>query len=142
MKIKLKVLLGLNCNIACRHCLNSSRPGRRDFDVSESEVQSLVSLITTDLRIDEVAFSGGEPLLYLDSIEAILEARSQEGPLKTSITTNGLLLKKERERLEELKIDSCLLSVDSFHEEQVPSEELPTTYSEAVSLAKQLFGKK
>jgi len=116
LKIELQILLGLNCNFKCSHCLNSSKPGLRDFDISEAEINSLLQEVIDSENVKYVTFSGGEPLLYIDKIKHIvLTLRNKRPELKFSLTTNGALIEKNSKTLELLKIEYCMLSFDQEH---------------------------
>lgn len=83
---QLKVLnlkLGGDCNLGCPHC--HCRPSR--FEKNTKVYDWIKSQ-----NYDRISFSGGEPLLY---IETIKEAVSAIGELEYRIVTNGTLLTDE-----------------------------------------------
>lgn len=138
LKIELQILLGLNCNFKCSHCLNSSKPGLRDFDISETEIKSLLQEVIDSENVKYVTFSGGEPLLYIDKIKHIvLTLRNKRPELKFSLTTNGALIEKNSKTLELLKIEYCMLSFDQEHAEYIS----PTSFVKVLVNAKKLFNK-
>ncbi len=80
------------CNLRCHHCYSSSAPNERD-----SLPLAILQGALIDARaegFDVVSISGGEPLLYSD-LPKLLESACKEG-FQTSITTNGILLNKQR----------------------------------------------
>lgn len=134
--LELQVLLGLNCNFKCSHCLNNSFPGRRDSDLSGKEIMTIVSSVSSNNNIKSISFSGGEPLLYIKEIDEIIKAiRLVRPDFKFSITTNGSLIKKNYNAIRDLKIDYCLLSYDKEHEDFFKVKDFKT----ALGLAKSLF---
>lgn len=102
------VVLGLDCNLACRYCFEGKRKGK--FFMSEDTAESLVGFVksqdfdkTSEINI---VFYGGEPLLSMDTILRISEnllSFSKKKKLKyaSSFITNGTLL--TRRVVEELK---------------------------------------
>jgi len=134
---ELQVLLGLNCNFKCSHCLNNSFPGRRDSDLSETEILNLTSSVLANDNIKSISFSGGEPLLYIKEINEIIKAiRLVRPDFKFSLTTNGSLIEKSYNAIRDLKIDYCLLSYDKEHEDFFKAKDFETV----LRLAKSLFG--
>lgn len=138
MQIDLQILLGLNCNFSCGHCLNNSGPGNYSSDFSQEDHEILKSEIATNIPIKTIAFSGGEPLLYLEQIESIIKSISTNFPqrqIQYSITTNGSLLKNYFERIKALNITRCVISFDIFHNEFQSIER----FEETIHISRSLF---
>ena len=93
----------------CKHCYSSSGP---KITKERLDPDLLLNAITDahNLGYCIVSFSGGEPLLY-DGIENLLTHAKSLG-MKTSVTTNGTVLNKER--LDSLKncLDLLAISLD------------------------------
>jgi len=125
--------LGLNCNFSCGHCLNSSKPGNKNYDISQEEVLKLLADIKANENIRYVSFSGGEPLLYLDFIKTIISGcRELKGrDIYFSVTSNGSLIKKFSDCIRNLKINFCTLSYDASHQKFIDIEEFRTCVLEA-----------
>ncbi len=136
MGLELQVILGLNCNFFCSHCLNDSKPKRKDFDISQNELESLSKQIIENKDIFQVSFSGGEPLLYLDEIKFLVDSiRSSPRHIHFSITTNGALIKNKYRQIKSLDLDSCLISYDEEHSMFLSKID----FEESIDLAKSLF---
>lgn len=91
----LNVFLGYACNFKCDCCLQS--PGSPPTRNKQDDVEHFVEKIVPFLRergIDEIAYWGGEPLLYWPQIEAIHERllRASLTFKFVKIVTNGSLL--------------------------------------------------
>ena len=114
LQISLQIVLGLNCNFACKHCLNSSRPNYNKFDLDEAEILFLSDLINQNENISSVAFNGGEPLLYLTQMLA-LKSKVRR-PVHWTMTSNGSKIPESLEGLKELKLDAAVLSFDKYHQ--------------------------
>lgn len=138
MELSLQILMGLNCNFTCGHCLNDSGPGIRKVDFSKKDAESILSSLREHQNISSIGFSGGEPLLYIEQIEALLRDIADFRPLETlsiSITSNGSLISKYADQIKKLKIDKILLSYDRFHSEFLSERE----FEDVVKLSKTLF---
>jgi len=91
----LNVFLGYACNFKCGYCLQSpgSPPARNKQDDVEKFVDEVVPFLQKN-GIDEIAYWGGEPLLYWPQIEIIHEELLRAGLTFQFVkfVTNGSLL--------------------------------------------------
>lgn len=96
------------CNLRCLHCYSSSSPQERD----QLDVTLLCEAISDAAQegYNVVSISGGEPLLYRDLTTLLRHAKGLN--LRTTVTSNGILLNEKR--LNELKglVDVLAISVD------------------------------
>ena len=100
------------CNLTCRHCYSSSGPDQHE----ELPVGLLLSALT-DARAEgynDVAFSGGEPILY-DELRQLLTHAKSLG-MATNLTSNGILLKGKRLEMIEGVTDLLAISLDGVPE--------------------------
>ena len=83
----LQVGLLTTCNLRCRFCCGNTEVSSR------LDQRFLVELLAraAEWGVLEVAFGGGEPLLYPDLIELLREVR-QRTDLGLNVTTNGTLI--------------------------------------------------
>lgn len=111
---KLNILTGLNCNLRCSHCINSSGPNRKET-LSNNDILNINSAIE-QYEFNEIMFTGGEPTLNLESIKLINFEKNSLA--ETSITSNGWFLKNEESILHVLneipKIKTFYFSMDKF----------------------------
>lgn len=84
----MQVNLTNRCNFLCSHC-SQSTGHRQESDLTMTQLQRVFE-IAESLAVQEITFSGGEPLLSTLVLDAVKIA-SQIG-MKTAITTNGSLL--------------------------------------------------
>jgi Fe-coproporphyrin III synthase len=93
------------CNLTCLHCYSSSGPDQRE----EISAPLLVDTITQAYAegYNDVAFSGGEPILY-GELRRLLEHCKSLG-MVTNLTSNGMLL--EGKRLSQLEGVTDLLAI-------------------------------
>ncbi|MFZ6749414.1 radical SAM protein [Undibacterium sp. Ren11W] len=101
------------CNLACAHCYTSSGPG-----VSERlDISVLLACLrdAAQLGYRQLAVSGGEPLLYPDLAELLVQARALG--MLTSITTNGMLATAARWPAIGALLDVVAVSIDGTAQE-------------------------
>jgi len=91
----LNVFLGYACNFRCGYCLQSagSSPAHKKQHDVDHFVENIVPFLL-ERGIDEIAYWGGEPLLYWPRIEAIHEGLLSAGLTFgfVKVVTNGSLL--------------------------------------------------
>lgn len=96
------------CNLRCLHCYSSSGP-QESGELSISLLRDAV----TDAHAEgylAVSISGGEPLLYKPLYE-LLEHAHQSG-MKTTVTSNGMLLTENRLEVLHSVVDLLAISLD------------------------------
>ena len=85
------------CNHGCLHCYRrwplSPHQGRRS-ELSRAEIRDLVRKVKSESPLEQVALSGGEPMLRLDLPEIVCDL-ADEG-LATVVITNGSYLTPQR----------------------------------------------
>jgi radical SAM protein with 4Fe4S-binding SPASM domain len=104
--------LTLACNMNCIHCGSSAGLPRPD-ELSTEEGLSLIDQLT-DLGLQVMTLSGGEPLLH-PSWETYAKRLSSAG-VDTYIITNGLLLEKFAERIRQTGVRRISVSIDGLEE--------------------------
>ena len=91
------------CNYGCRYCYAAWQKSdgkelfhdfQKGFDLLEevSQLKSTLGSVSSPMRLN---FAGGEPLLYSDKLQQLIEYASLLG-METSIITNASLLTRER----------------------------------------------
>jgi organic radical activating enzyme len=100
----LDIYYGAKCNLACNQCDTRSDIIRdTDSDPSLDSVLEGITLAQQQFEIDLYSVLGGEPLLYLDKIDAIIShIRKTDPTAKIQFSTNGALLLKKADELAEL----------------------------------------
>lgn len=101
------------CNLRCKHCLNNS-----GVEISKALSQEqMIELIKklADSGLQEVRFTGGEPLLFPKIIEIIKIAR--DNGLFVSIGTNATLIDENfAKKLKEAGLKKAIVSLDGTEE--------------------------
>ena len=120
----LRVSLTDRCNLRCSYCMPEEGldwlPSDRVLD--DDEVIRLITLAVERFGVDEVRFTGGEPLLRkgLERIVAATSAlRTAAGRApETSLTTNGLGLTRRAHRLADAGLTRVNVSLDTLRRDR------------------------
>ena len=121
--MKFAISLTHNCNLNCRYCYAGSKFKENMTFETATKVIHFIDNITKNVNTNQIitiGFFGGEPLLCYDLIKRIIDYSNKNiknnGSIKFSITTNGLLLNKDRlEYLKSQNVDLCI-SIDGNEE--------------------------
>ncbi len=123
------LLLTYKCNCACEFCYYNCGPdknGLMSVDTAISAWQSLKILAGDSAKIH---ITGGEPFLYWDSLQEILEEAGNQKLGKVDlIETNGFwatgekITRQRLKRLDELGMERFKISTDPFHQEYIDIE--------------------
>jgi MoaA/NifB/PqqE/SkfB family radical SAM enzyme len=97
-----------SCNLRCPHCCSSSAPG--EWQEQDESLLARAIADAVNLGYQVVSISGGEPLLY-SGLPSLLQETRRHG-MRTTITTNGLLLDERRIELLIGKVDLLAISLD------------------------------
>ena len=116
----LRVSLTDRCNLRCTYCMPAEGldwlPDERIL--TDAEIIRLITVAVEQLGVDEVRFTGGEPLLRR-GLEGILAAttslRTASGRApETALTTNGLGLERRAVALKAAGLHRINVSLDSL----------------------------
>jgi GTP 3',8-cyclase len=112
---KLRISLTDRCNMRCRYCMPKGNVKwfKNEDILTYDEIIRLV-VILTDLGIERIRLTGGEPLLRPALEDLVASLRRINAIKSISMTTNGLLLADKVKRLKEAGLDSVNISLDSF----------------------------
>jgi cyclic pyranopterin phosphate synthase len=120
----LRVSLTDRCSLRCSYCMPAEGldwlPGEQVL--TDAEVIRLITIAVERLGVDEVRFTGGEPLLRrgLEKIvTATSELRTAAGqPVETALTTNGIGLARRAESLVAAGLRRVNVSIDTLDRER------------------------
>ena len=107
------------CNLRCQYCMPAQGINivERQKLLTYKEMYRITRVLS-ELGVNKVRLTGGEPFVRKDFMN-FLESLSFNDRLdEINITTNGALISNHIEKLEELKIKSINLSIDSLHKEK------------------------
>lgn len=112
---KLRISVTDRCNMRCQYCMPQDNIRWYDEEdlLNYHEITRLVSILT-DLGVERIRLTGGEPLLR-PRLEKLIHSLTVLGGIKSvSMTTNGLLLKDKSKLLRDAGLDSVNISLDTF----------------------------
>lgn len=112
---KLRISLTDRCNLRCIYCMPQGGVNWfKEQDVLNfDEIIRLVAILT-DLGIEKVRLTGGEPLLRPNLEDFIVSLKRMNAIKSIGMTTNGLLLADRVKGLKEAGLESVNISLDSF----------------------------
>ncbi|NGN93273.1 GTP 3',8-cyclase MoaA [Nocardioides sp. KC13] len=115
----LRVSLTDRCNLRCTYCMPPEgldwMPG--DEVLTDDEVVRLIGVATGRLGVQEVRFTGGEPLVRRGLVSIVARTREVAPDAELSITTNALGLARMAGSLAEAGLDRVNVSLDSIRPE-------------------------
>src|SRR6478609_8451623 len=113
----LRVSVTDRCNFRCRYCMPRERFDKEHAFLPRAElltfeeISRLAGLMTSSLR--KVRLTGGEPLLR-KGLPELVQLLKQETQLQLALTTNGVLLPQQVERLARAGLDRLTVSLDAL----------------------------
>ena len=119
----LRVSLTDRCNLRCSYCMPAEGLDWLPDDsvLTDSEIVRLIDIGVRMLGIQEVRFTGGEPLVRRGLVDIVRRTREVGPDLEISLTTNALGLARMAHGLKEAGLDRVNVSLDSLR---------PETYAE------------
>ncbi|MBI9087613.1 MAG: GTP 3',8-cyclase MoaA [Desulfobacterium sp.] len=115
----LRISVTDRCNLACRYCVPKDHvPTLSHKDIARYEEILKIVRISRDLGVTKVRITGGEPLVRKGVLEFIQEVAGMPGIEDVSMTTNGVLLRKNAHRLKGSGIKRLNISLDTLKPER------------------------
>lgn len=107
------------CNLRCTYCMpeNGLSWIKQDELMTDEEMLRICSVFT-ELGVDKIRITGGEPFVRKNSIELIQNLSQLPGLTDLSITTNGLLTGQYIPQLKKFGIKSVNLSLDTLDKDR------------------------
>ncbi len=111
----LRVSLTDRCNLRCSYCMPAEGldwlPGA---DVlTDDEVVRLIDIAVTHLGVDEVRFTGGEPLIRRGFADIVTRTSALEPRPRIAVTTNGIGLERVAPTLAAAGLERVNVSLDT-----------------------------
>jgi GTP 3',8-cyclase len=121
------------CNLRCQYCMPEEEyvwlP--RDEILHFEEISRLVDVFVS-LGVDKVRLTGGEPLLRRDLPELIRLLAAKPEIRDLAITTNGVLLASEVERLRDAGLHRVTVSLDTLRPDRFVQLTRRTTHAQVL----------
>lgn len=107
------------CNLRCTYCMpESGLPWIKQSDLMTDEEMLRICAVFTDLGVDKIRITGGEPFVRKNCISLIEKISQLHGLSDISLTTNGLLTEHYIPQLKTFGIKSVNLSLDTLDEDR------------------------
>ena len=103
------------CNLRCKYCIPEcgiASVGHENI-LNFDEITKIVSECAK-LGIKKVKITGGEPLVRRELHSLVASIKNTPGIEQVTLTTNGIFLKEQIERLAEAGIDAINISLDTL----------------------------
>ena len=115
----LRVSLTDRCNLRCSYCMPAEGLDwlPNDDVLTDDEVVRLITIAVEHLGVDEVRFTGGEPLLRRGLPDIVRRTAALRPRPETSITTNALGLTRTAKALADAGLDRVNVSLDTVRRE-------------------------
>lgn len=116
----LRISLIDKCNLRCTYCMPAEGLPwlPKEQLLSDDEIVRLARLAVEKLGIEEIRFTGGEPLLRPGLVSIINQVSALDPSPKTALTTNGLGLAKIAQALKDAGLDRVNISMDTLDPER------------------------
>ena len=111
----LRVSVTDRCNLRCQYCMPE-----KDYvwlprsDILTFEETSVLVDVFTDLGVDRLRLTGGEPLLRKDLPDLIAQLAAKTALRDLALTTNGILLEDHAAALREAGLHRITVSLDTL----------------------------
>ncbi|WP_433022723.1 GTP 3',8-cyclase MoaA [Kribbella sp. CA-294648] len=115
----LRVSLTDRCNLRCTYCMPEEGLDwlAKPELLTDDEIVRLVSIAVTHLGVDEIRFTGGEPLLRRGLVGIVSRTTQLQPRPQVSLTTNGIGLARQAEALREAGLDRVNVSLDTIRQD-------------------------
>ena len=127
---RIEFLITNACTSRCKHCSAGGTLNTGKSSIDKEKAVLTVSELSKHYPIESVMTFGGEPLLYADTVCAIHGTAKACGIPKRQVITNGYFSKDNNKiaavvkALKDSGVNSLLLSIDAFHKEHIPLEQV------------------
>jgi len=115
----LRVSLTDRCNLRCSYCMPAEGLDWLPTPevLTDDEVVRLITIAVTQLGVDEIRFTGGEPLIRRGFTDIVARTAQLQPRPRIAVTTNGLGLDKVAGALASAGLDRVNVSLDTVRSE-------------------------
>lgn len=141
----LRISVTDRCNLRCRYCMPKEIFGDAYRFLPSTELMSFDEIVLATeclqtLGVEKIRITGGEPLIRKD-IEGLISRISKLGIKDIALTTNAMLLSREKARsLKEAGLDRVTVSLDALEKDtfqrMTGSSRDPEQVLDAIELAR------
>lgn len=107
------------CNLRCKYCMPEEGISKMEHSdlLSLENLRDIVGQLT-ELGIEKVRITGGEPLVRQGIVSLVAALRALKGIREITMTTNGILLKEAALPLKSAGLTRVNISLDSLKEDR------------------------
>ena len=115
----LRISLTDKCNLACNYCMPKGQDTSRSRSdwMTVEEIHRLAGIMVKRCGITKIRLTGGEPTTRADFAD-ILNSLGELGVGTLAMTTNGVLLHRYWESLEQAKVQLLNISLDTLQKDK------------------------
>ncbi len=112
----LRISLTDRCNLRCTYCMPAEGLdwAPSEDQLTDTELMRLIGIAVRELGIEELRFTGGEPMLRKGLAGLIAASAALPGRPEISLTTNGLGLARQAAALADAGLDRVNVSLDTL----------------------------
>ena len=115
----LRIALNEMCNLRCIYCMpEGGIPFKPKNEIMTTEEILRIVTIVSELGVNRIRFTGGEPLLRRDIVKLIENTSMISGIDSVHMTTNGVLLNRLAETLQRSGLSGINISIDTLNPEK------------------------
>lgn len=115
----LRISLTERCNLRCTYCMPAEgvdlKP--KTHILSFEEILRLAGLLVAH-GVTKIRLTGGEPLIRKELVQLVERLRALEGLEELTITTNGLLMPRKLDELQQAGVTGFNISLDTLREDR------------------------
>lgn len=132
-------LLTFKCPSKCKHCSYKAGPERTGH-MKLVDAERYLKELRGNQPLQSIGVHGGEPFLYFGLLKQILENAKKLRVNQTWVITNGFwaetkaIAERKLFELKEAGLESITFSVDGFHQEYIPFENVKKGIDAAVNI--------
>src|SRR5690625_2839388 len=103
------------CNLRCRYCMPAEGLDwlKKDDMLAGHEIVRLADIAISHLGIEEIRFTGGEPLVRADLVDILDGIHTRHPQVDLSMTTNGINLERKIDDLVSAGLSRINVSLDT-----------------------------
>lgn len=122
----LRISVTDQCNFRCRYCMPKEKFGSRHKFLAHTELLTfeeilMVAKAFSELGVEKIRLTGGEPLLRRHIEELVAKLKALETPtgksLEVAMTTNAAILGRKAQALKTAGLDRVTVSLDALTED-------------------------
>ena len=115
----LRIAVNEKCNLRCIYCMpEEGVPFKPKNEILTTNEILRVVKVVSDLGVNKIRFTGGEPLLRGDIVKLVGKSSSTPGIESIHLTTNGVLLGRYAGNLKEAGLTGVNISIDTLNPEK------------------------